>query len=363
MFELHGAMVKKLFGTPGPGRYRFALAFLVLMHHSTRVGLGAAAVYIFFCLSGYWMHAVWQERYSKISGGYLTFMVARYSRLLPMFWVCGLLAFFVAAYLKKVDPLSWLSEGHAVAEWVQLLGPYVFILGYNRQGYMVNVPGWSLDIEMQFYVLLPFLFFLVHALRWLVLPLAGAVAWCIVGTPLDQTVALYLSFFLLGMLCHCFRWTPSRRIAVAALILGVLWVSILVALPATRSVIIGGVMKNDMYRQWNEISNAVLAVIVLPLTVWTALLKSDAYDRMLGDMSYTLYLIHSPLLTLYAYWFGHLSALDRLPYWILMVGAVLIASWALWRWIDAPLIALRNRYLKEKSVTSSSACSEAPVAR
>lgn len=333
----------------GPGRYRLGLALLVLVHHSTRLGLGPAAVYVFFCLSGYWMHAVWESRYAKLPHGYATFMVARYFRLLPLFWVCGFLAFVTEIYLGKVDPTQWLSQTHTAVEWLHVVGPHVFILGYNWLEHMTIVPAWSLDVEVQFYLLLPLLAVLVRSIDWLILPLAAAIAWAVLGTPLDHTVAVYLLFFLLGMLSHQWRWRPRGQTALIASVIGGLWVVALVTSPSMRPVLIGGTQQGEIYRHWNELANAALALIVLPLTVWTASLKADARDRMWGDMSYAVYLIHAPVLAVYSRWFGHMSVLERLPYWFVMIGVVLGVSWVLWRWIDAPMMSLRNRFLDTDS--------------
>lgn len=46
----------------GPGFYRFFLAILVVVHHTSIFALGAFAVYAFFNLSGYWMASVWRTR-------------------------------------------------------------------------------------------------------------------------------------------------------------------------------------------------------------------------------------------------------------------------------------------------------------
>lgn len=172
----------------GPGMFRLGLALLVLVHHSTRLGLGAAAVYVFFCLSGYWMHAVWEGRYSKLPHGYLTFVFARYIRLLPLFWLCGLLAFGVELFLGKVNPAGWLSQTHSWIEWLHLVGPNVLILGYNWQEHMALVPAWSLDIEMQFYLLLPLL-------AWLVRSVGGRAPACRSGV---------------GMVCCWHAAAPNR---------------------------------------------------------------------------------------------------------------------------------------------------------
>ena len=45
----------------GPGLFRLFLALAVFATHTTRIGFGASAVQIFFCLSGYWIYTMYVD--------------------------------------------------------------------------------------------------------------------------------------------------------------------------------------------------------------------------------------------------------------------------------------------------------------
>ena len=48
---------------PGPGLFRFILAFMVLIFHTISFfPLGHYAVYVFFMLSGYWIFKMFEEK-------------------------------------------------------------------------------------------------------------------------------------------------------------------------------------------------------------------------------------------------------------------------------------------------------------
>jgi peptidoglycan/LPS O-acetylase OafA/YrhL len=54
-----------------PGQFRLFLATVVVLHHSTPVRLGAWAVGLFFCLSGFWIAEMWQRKYRHARRPYL----------------------------------------------------------------------------------------------------------------------------------------------------------------------------------------------------------------------------------------------------------------------------------------------------
>lgn len=329
----------------GPGAYRLLLALLVLVHHTSSLGVGAGAVYVFFALSGYWMHEVWGKKYAEADHGYRTFIVARLIRLLPLFWLANVIAYAVDIHLGKFSVDAWLAQMQSWPKLLHFLLSHLFLMGYPWLDHMAIVPAWSLVVELQFYVVLPLMVAAMHALGWWVLPLSAAVGVGVHGTQAFGSVLGYAFFFFLGMWSSRCRWTPSSRLARHSAAWVALMAGILMAWPATRGVLIGGAVKGDAYLQWNELANAVLAMALMPLTVWSAELKAGARDRMWGDMSYAVYLLHAPLVALYSDWFGQLPAVRRLPYWLVLVGVVLGASWLAWKLVDKPVMAWRERYL------------------
>jgi peptidoglycan/LPS O-acetylase OafA/YrhL len=335
--------------TFGPGTYRFLLATLVLIHHTSSLGFGAGAVYVFFCLSGYWMHTVWITKYAKAEGGYHTFILARMIRLLPLFWLANLIGYATDIYTGKFSVGAWWVQMHLLPKLLHFAFSNLFLMGYYWLDHMAIVPAWSLVIELQFYLVLPLMVALMGWIGLLVLPLSAAIGLGLHGTVAFGTVLGYTFFFYLGMLASHFKWAPSASMAHKSAVLALLIAATLIALPQTRSVLIGGHGQNEVYRHWNELGNSLLAITLLPLTIWSASLKAGAFDRMLGDMSYAVYLIHAPLVSLYSLWFGRLPAVERLPIWVVTVLIVFGVSWLAWRFVDKPAMLWRERYLLSRS--------------
>lgn len=332
----------------GPGAYRFILAMLVFVHHTSSLGFGPGAVYIFFCLSGYWMYAVWVNKYEKVNFGYRTFVVARLIRLLPLFWLANAIGYAAAIWSGKFSVDHWLEQMHSVPSLLFFVFSHLFLMGYSWLDHVIIVPAWSLVVELQFYILLPLFVALMRWAGWLVFPLSISLALVLYGGPAFETVLGYAFFFYLGMFASSFRWAPSMWVVRATTALAVFTIGVLLALPSTRAVLIGGVHQNDMYLSWNGLANALLAIMLLPLTIWSAESNSDDLDRMLGDLSYAVYLIHAPLVVVYSSWSGKLPFIERFPYWLMLVATLLLASWFSWYFLDKPVMAWRTRYLRSR---------------
>ena len=81
-----------------PGLFRIALAYIVFVNHSLPIHLGSMAVYLFFMLSGYWVFHMWGREYAPTEAPYRNFIVSRFWRLMPVYYV-ALAAFFLVDFL------------------------------------------------------------------------------------------------------------------------------------------------------------------------------------------------------------------------------------------------------------------------
>jgi peptidoglycan/LPS O-acetylase OafA/YrhL len=115
---------------------------------------GMAAVWIFFCLSGYLMgKAFYSGRYTLSRSGVINFLRNRVLRIAPLYYFSA----FILTVL--VYPKMLMSE-----HW-----SYIFhILTFTYQAYLTpsapafNASIWSLSVEMQFYCLVPFIYVLAR---------------------------------------------------------------------------------------------------------------------------------------------------------------------------------------------------------
>ena len=151
----------------GLGTYRLLLSYMVIASHTIeyhnifKIELGTIAVSTFFFISGYLMLLTYEVNYAKfgLSIGFKNFFINRVMRLFPIYWATLLIPFILAFifYAKngkwevypQVSILGWLQNILLIG-----LNQSLFFWGYVR----INNPAWTLDVELQYYLLVPFIF-------------------------------------------------------------------------------------------------------------------------------------------------------------------------------------------------------------
>jgi peptidoglycan/LPS O-acetylase OafA/YrhL len=325
-----------------------ALALSVFLHHTTSYNIGMSAVLIFFVLSGYWVATMWTATYSKTRSPYLTFVISRFWRIAPVFALCSGITWAL---------LYWNGEAPAdIGGLARQIFSNLFILGYNSLPYQANVPGWSLDMELQFYLIAPLVIFLVsksiHVLAIFVLTtvlsqwLGGA-----------ATVAPFIIFFALGVASSVYDLRPSRALAYRTLFatLGLLFIF---AALFVKNIALGELHGKDLVAL-SSTSNLLVAVMMTPWALYTVRQKSGWVDRMFGDVTYIFYLLHWPLIG--AFKTGEGSYLNRL--WLCSEALIVIlaASLVVWRLFDRPINKWRAAWVASRRLTAYSPVAEPSV--
>lgn len=329
----------------GPGALRLALAIIVFASHISKFNIGAIAVELFFVLSGYWIYGMWNSKYSTSISPYLTFFVSRVWRLLPTFLVCSFLV-LLALQIMRFD----ISGLFAQNDLAHLLFSQALILGYATLPNPPIPPAWSLDIEFQFYLIAPLLAMIVHRLtnrgRAIAIILI-AVGCAIIGMFLGaRTMPPYLFFFLAGMLSAASNWEPSRPFALTTL------AGAFVATAAFAA--LGVLIKHSSTSPLDvfvQPAMAICATLAIPYAIFTTKQKGGRDDKMFGDLSFTLYLVHWAAVIWLAQHAAEWSGLKRIAMTIAAAFATLAASWLLWRFLK-PIDRLRGRWVAGRAKAS-----------
>ena len=315
--------------TLGPGKFRVLLAVLVVFSHLSFVEIGRPAVFVFFMLSGYWVLRMYQQKYAS-SGPLWIFYLSRFMRVWPAFATAFILAFLMFALFSAPKPVGMLGG-------LPLLG----IATTKRD---VLGTSWSLDIELQFYLLLPMLSAILIWVGRSLDRLAGlaiiSLGLTIIGWYMQfhyglWSVFSYLPPFMIGALVWHLRIKPSGRQAMLGVCL-FLAIGLGVALtPYLRPLLL-----RDIDGPFNEDWFGMVWIMTLiPLLTWNVQQKSDSFDMHLGNFSYALYITHWPVIALMRPVFLPLSLADR-GIILLIIAAVSLLFYVA---VDRSLEHLRRR--------------------
>jgi exopolysaccharide production protein ExoZ len=170
--------------------------------------LGNLGVQLFFLVSAVTMCLMWNQRRGE-SRRTRKFYIRRFLRIAPLFWFA--IVFYTFAW--HVSPASWQLQG---INWFQIIVTSAFLHTFFPSAINSVVPGgWSIGIEMGFYLIFPLLA-LVPNTRIPILSLTAYLILGVFGTAIAErfgngesyAVFLYYSFltqlpiFLIGMFVY-----------------------------------------------------------------------------------------------------------------------------------------------------------------
>lgn len=301
---------------------RALAAMMVVAYHSTQswVGLtgagttwsaGAHGVDVFFVLSGFIMPLSIRHIGSRQHTA-AQFFRRRLERILPMYWLFSI--FKILLHVTGRSHEAW-------GTWTYVLRAFLLLPSINESGDRVPLllVGWTLQFELLFYVLITIsllfgwrLMYAVPALLC-ILSCAYFLPW-LDSTSIDRLRYPYLLEFLLGMLI--FRWVTVEGARLAVWLCGVLFCSaaLLLVLPTASTILF-------------HLQGAFCASVL----VGTAILLEESWGRwlprfllLLGDASYSIYLIHVPLLKYVPSVVSHLKS-GYSQQWVYVSTALTIA--------------------------------------
>jgi peptidoglycan/LPS O-acetylase OafA/YrhL len=330
-----------------PGAFRLLLASAVVINHYTKLQIGTAAVELFFILSGYWIDRMYGRQYSILRAPAFVFITSRFMRLMPLF-----LPFNIAAIMFHLALHTKAAPDHIGLD----LLPNVFILGYASMTERPLVPAWSLDIELQFYLLFPFIWTLFSrsraTLACATIVLLGAGGWYLGYYLRDQSTMVlpYLGFFAIGIYASRAAWKPAPLLVWSGAGLAAFIVLLTMIVPLGRGILLAG--DGLPGRDWNTAANVVLAISFAPLAIFTVTRRSTPRDRVVGDLSYAVYCSHWLGVIVAGYYLPGVGALTKLPIVVTEVALTYLISLGALLWFDRPIGRLREAWIHAQPIRS-----------
>lgn len=323
---------------PLHGLRGFAFLLVLLAHFSNYYdfglkGIGKVGVWIFFVLSAFLLTRQLLAKECPLAReNLLVFFQRRALRIIPPYFA-ALIIFGAFGFL--IRPRN-------------ILGHLLFIDG---QGHF-----WTVAVEVQFYVVLPFIAAGVLWLKRKSVGMAGLsllALWALsfvifppswFGTN-ESYLAPYFGVFIAGSCAAYFalHFRPLRGVTYANVVFIVCAAVLIVTTPSVWSALVEPVPSDYFYWSY-PLFSVVAAALVLCCLAQDSLCAAFfnlAFFRFLGAVSFSGYLMH-PLALKITWRFQ--ETIGTLPAIVVSLLAVVALTAPIYYWIERPLLELKPRY-------------------
>jgi peptidoglycan/LPS O-acetylase OafA/YrhL len=360
---------------------------------------GVAPVLCFFVISGFYMALILQTKYLQVPGGTSLFYCNRALRIYPAYLLIAVLTFAMMHVDGKTTITYWAKPDHwaqsiddfysklsGFSIWSQIMvwGSNLLIFGTNfldaaaftpsgtlvftsvqtaadgavmvpeisapgltnADAFLFFPPAWTLAVELTFYLLAPFLMrkrpILAIICASVILYTFPSVSEALAG-PFGSTIVCCV----LGMLCFfVYERLPSAR---WVRVVGVIMVFAIIGYFLVSNLLPGG-LRLKIY--------GLLALTWIGVPFIFAASRSVKIDRMVGELSYAIYLSHFLTFKVLAY------AMEAQSIWVWYYPTLLALAIAITFGLELPVDNLRHRLLESKKTATPPAVAEAakPVA-
>jgi peptidoglycan/LPS O-acetylase OafA/YrhL len=186
--------------------------------------------------------------------------------------------------------------------------------------------------------------------------LAGFLGLCAIllyGEPVYRNLGYYIFFFGIGLYFHYSRKVPTQTLALTGVALSLLCLCVCCTVPELRGLVLASKHAAGESVQWSYAANCALAFLMMPFAFRTVRQPSPKLDRVLGDMSYLVYLFHVPALALLGDSYFSMSLRQRLPALALVWLGVFAVSFAFWALVHRPLERQRKRFISGRKTAAA----------
>ena len=316
----------------------------------------------FIILSGFAIATLLQSE----DVGYGRYMMRRAFRIYPVYLVCLLLAYWLApATGMLIDNLSWSSnyylgwQGEAQVNqnanpsahlWTHLLLAHGLVPKPLLEGVSVTylMPAWSIGLEEQFYLAAPLLLWALRrawgVMAVLMLALAGQLFQSFWNNPMNASLPYSLPLFLVGIGSSYFaKWFERDVVGSAKVSSAIVFAPIVVAVFLSHkpvALLIWVIAFSVSIGAWRTVVPQFGSLIAYclrhPVAQW------------LGGLSYSLYLLHWPLIIILLTFLHRYQPEMSQPMvfaFMMVVGVpvMLVLSWALHHVVEKPFMSLGRR--------------------
>ncbi len=316
-----------------------AVIFVVLFHlEVTGIESGFLGVDVFFVVSGFLMAILYQEGQSK------QFFTRRAKRLLPAYFVTVGVTILVALFVVKPSELPQVAEQSIYSLFfANNFGFWAQNSYFSKSDFNPLLHLWSLAVEIQFYLFVPLLaWFFRKSKLFLWLGFLGSLAACIFILGLSPKTSFFMMplrvwEFLIGFIVAYYftqngltKYQQYTWLGVVGLV-GLCLIPLININGESVSRITG---HPGLYALLVCLATALVLAFGLPKYFLQH--KIGQYLAKIGDYSYSIYLVHFPIIVLYLY--EPFSGTQLHPHSIIdqviLFLFIIVAAWLMYHYVE-----------------------------
>ncbi len=335
-------------------------------------GLG---VDLFILLSGYLMAKNYQDRQEKEPWNSVNtwrkFWLRRFFRIAPLYYLLLIFALVFGGWfgeMRNIIAGAWpttatLTSRYADHSLMNIASHVTFVFGFIPDySYRTVLPDWSIGLEMQYYLLFPFIMLIIMRFGFSI-SAAMLMLFCLAARwllpdyfeafPMPSMILIKLPFFIAGMLIsQAVRHRKMRYLALALLAPIIAW-QMRIAENHLRLIVECLLIVSMAGLLWRPEKNTRLS----RLADYPRSLLTRPISLFFGDISYSVYLLHLTIvipvigLLIHTTAFSHLPSLVR---FLVAAALCLPITWlialVLYHRVEKPGIALGKRILNRETV-------------
>ncbi|HTQ08839.1 MAG TPA: acyltransferase [Fimbriimonadaceae bacterium] len=311
---------------------------------------GHLAVAAFIVLSGYCLQtSLFGGKDGRIHN-FGKFYARRARRILPPYYATLVISVIVSIYITSKHPVMPFSQYIPVTKTNVLA--HVFMAQNFQPDWMYKLNGvlWSISIEWQLYLLFPvlvWLLFKVGRFAHVIITSLVAIALLLLIPEAIKLYVWYIPLFALGMAASHLAYRPNARVGILPRLSAYVFV-IAAAACGYACYLEGGVHPGMLPICDAWIGLAVAALVYLgTVAPWTPFTKLFAWKPIadLGFFSYSLYLMHHPILqVLYFYRPAWIQGPEMLAVYMVVacLPIILVTCYTFSRLFEMPFMATKK---------------------
>lgn len=356
--------------------FRGFAAIWVIMSHSLILSgwscpiikRGDVAVDLFMIMSGFLMTYHYWNRESfepwHRPKTWLRFYLRRFFRIAPLYYLLLIVSLLLGSQLfewrstvdEYTQAVKQMESRYKDRSVDNLLMHVTFLFGaFPRYSFSTPLPDWSIGLEMQFYLVFPFLVWFLRKWRYLApvfVVLMGSfilTKYVLDGVfPMPSFLPLKISYFFIGMLLATAHHHKLENWNLSFSLIILIWAIVFLTYDRLIFVLSFLLMMIIFYdRKKNPLG-------VRRIVFGLENVLANRITKRLADMSYGAYLLHLLIMIpfgacfLKSSWYAEASGAVRFTVLLMSTaGPTYLLSWVLYKYVEQPGISFGKRLVSK----------------